>query len=158
MSEIPTWPFIIISPLLVTLGAFAVRRYITFQNASIKFHEAVLNELGDIYPNPVNWPNNTLNIKHILKTKFTNLQVAVEEFRRALPWRKRKAFAEAWLRYHCSPSYRKDKDCQEYSHYIPCTSTSIVNGKQITDETTLESCKEKFKHNIDTLLKFAKKT
>ncbi len=158
MSEMPTWPFIIISPFIVTLGAFAVRRYIVFQNASIKFREAILNELGGIYPNPVNWPKDTLNIKHILKSKFTNLQVVVEEFRRALPWYKRKAFEEAWLCYHCSPSYRKDKDYQEYSHYIPCISTYFVDEKQVTDETTLESCKEAFKHNIDTLLKFAKKT
>ena len=157
MSKLPTWPFIIIAALIGILGTYTVRRYIAFQNASIKFHKAILNELKDIYPNPVNWPKNTLNIKHILESKFINLQVAIEEFRGALPWYKIKGFDKAWLCYHCSPNYRKDKNCQEYSHYIPCKSTSIVNGKQITDETTLESCKEAFKHNVDTLLKFANK-
>ena len=139
MTDLPTWPFIIIAPLLGILGAFAVRRYITFQNASIKFREAILNELGDIYPNPINWKENTLDIVPLLKSKFVALQTAVEEFRMALPWYKRKAFDKAWLRYHCPPAYRADKDYQGYAHYVPCVSTSIINKKQVTVETTKET-------------------
>jgi hypothetical protein len=147
--------------IIVAIGAYLVglnNKRNRFANASQKFSNAMLTELKDIYPNPVNWPKDTLNIKHLLKSKFINLQVAVEEFKRTLPWYKRKAFELTWLRYHCSPSYRKDKGYQEYSHYIPCISTCFVDGKQVTDETTLESCKETFKHNVDSLLNFAKKT
>jgi hypothetical protein len=155
MSKLPTWPFIIIAALIGILGTFAVRRYIAFQNASTKFREAILNELGDIYPNPVNWPKDSINIEHLLKSKFTNLQTAVEQFRRALPWFKRKDFENAWLRYRCSTGREIDIQC--YHHYMPFISTSIVNGKEVTIDNS-KTYKETFKHNVDTLLKFAKKT
>ncbi len=149
----------------VLIGAWAAYRYsikLSIANdkriANRQLRSAFHNELKDIYPNPANWPKNTLDIDPFLKSKFTTLQTAVAEFRYYLSIRELEDFDSAWLCYHCSPSYRNDKDDQNYSHYIPCKSTCLVGEKQVTNETTLKSCKETFKHNVDSLLKFAQKT
>ncbi len=129
-----------------------------FANASQKFRETIIDEIGSIYPNPTNWPKNPVHIGLFLKSKFTTLQAAVEKFSMALPTKnKRKAFEYAWLCYHCPSSQRHNKDNQGYEHYIPIASEDI-DGKPITKETTLEKCKETFKHNVEQLLKFANKT
>ncbi len=126
-----------------------------FAIASQQFRNTILTELKDIYPNPVNWPKDSINIEHILKSKFTNLQVVVEEFRRVLPWYKRKTFDKAWLCYRCSTGREIDIQC--YHHYMPFISTSNIDGKQVTIDNS-KTYKETFKHNVDSLLKFAKKT
>lgn len=148
----------------ILIGAWATYRYsikLSIANdkriANRQLRSVFHNELKDIYPNPVNWPKDTLNINPFLKSKFIALQAAVAEFRYYLSTRELEDFDSAWLRYHCSPSYRKDKGYQEYSHYMPFIPTSTVDGKEVTVDNS-KTCKETFKHNVDSLLKFANKT
>lgn len=146
-----------------TLIMFAIGAYLVglnnkrnrFANASQKFRNTILTELKDVYPHPVNWPKNSLDIEPFLKSKFASLQTAVEEFKRTLPWHKRKTFEQAWFRYRCSTGREIDIQC--YHHYMPFISTSTVDGKEVTVDNS-KTYKETFKHNVNSLLKFAKKT
>lgn len=141
----------ILSVLIWGLIAFQIHRINAFRNASEKFRNIVLIGLKDIYPVPVNWPE---NIDIFLRFKFTVLQAAVKEFRGFLPCYKRKSFDRAWLNYYSSYG---DEHSQCYHHYMPFSGTSIENGKETTYSNT-KIYKETFKHNVDSLLKFAKKT
>ena len=151
MIEIITHPAIL-AVLISGLIAFQVQRFISFRSAANKFAETFFNELKGIYPKPENWPE---NIDHFLRTRFPTLQAAIEEFKNILPWYKRKAFDKAWFRYRCSTGREIDTQC--YHHYMPFITTSIVDGKEVTvDNSGMYT--ETFKHNVDALLKFAKKT
>ena len=106
--------------------------------ANKEFLSTFHNTLSDIYPVPIKWPE---NINIILKTKFPILQAAVGNFRHNLPVSKWNSFDTAWTTF-CNPKGReKDKENTEFYQY------SVGPDK-----------KERFKHNIDSLLKFAKKT
>lgn len=124
------------------------------REANRKFLSTFHNELSDIYPTPVNWPD---DIDSFLRSKFNFLQAAVGEFRHHLPLDEWDAFDKAWFDFYCSTGREVDKNCQVYYHYMPFISTSIVNGKEVTEDT-LQTYKETFKYNVDLLLKFAKKT
>ncbi|MCQ8116997.1 hypothetical protein [Methylomonas rosea] len=88
---------------------FKVRR----ANACVAFRAAVLSELGSIYPNPAEWPK---NIDAFLRSHFTALQIAVENFRPFVPWWKRWLFSRAWFHYRCSTGRPVDIQC--YQHYV----------------------------------------
>ena len=106
-------------------------------------------ELADIYPTPVNWPN---DIQNYLSSKFTALQAAVGEFRHYLPAEEWEAFDKAWFNYYCSTGREVDKSCQSYLHYMNfVTTTSDQKTKKQDGQKT-------FKCNVDQILKFAKKT
>jgi hypothetical protein len=123
-----------------------------FNNASKELIDTFHRELKEIYPNFVNWPD---NIDHYLRARFNNLSEAVGKFKRHLPRKKQGAFEEVWFRFYCCTGREVDKNCQCYHHYMPFITTSTVNGKQITEDTT-KTYKETFKHNVDNLLKYAK--
>lgn len=55
-----------------------------------------------------------------------------------------KGFTIAWVKYY---STNGDASYQCYHHYMPFITTSTVNGKQITEDTT-KTYKETFKHNV----------
>ena len=88
---------------------FKVRR----ANACAVFRSAVLSELGLIYPKPAVWPE---NIDVFLRSHFTALQIAVENFRPFVPWWNRYSFERAWFRYRCSTGRKVDVQC--YHHYM----------------------------------------
>lgn len=149
---LPIWPFTIIAALIGVLGVIHVNRVNAFRAASGKFVNIFTTELKDIYPVPVNWPQ---SISIFLKSKFTTLQQAVAEFRKSLPWYKRKSFDAAWFRFYCSTGRDIDKNCQAYDHYMGFISTSIINGKPVTVDTS-KTHKQALKDNVDRLLSFAK--
>ena len=110
----------------------------------VAFHK----ELSDIYPTPVNWPE---NIDTFLRSKFSTLQAAVREFRHYLPVQEWKDFDRAWFNYYCSTGRDVDKSCQSYLHYMNFIST--------TDQgTTKQNGQKNLKDNVDHILQFAKKT
>ena len=105
-------------------------------------------ELADIYPTPGNWP---ADIHSYLRTKFPTLQAAVGEFRYYLPVQEWEAFDSAWFNYYCSTGREVDKNCQSYLHYMNFVDTTNDQEPQKHDgQKTL-------KHNVDQILKFAKK-
>lgn len=122
--------------------------------ASAKFNSAVHNILAGLYPLPSNWPKNISELDAAFRSIFPKMQIAVEEFKHFLPWYKCTFFNRAWSRFR--NAYGREQDIQCYHHYMPFISTSIVNGKEVTVDTT-KTYKETFKHNVDSLLKFAKK-
>ena len=61
VANIPVYPFIVIASLITILGGFALQRFIAFQNASLKFRETIITELGSIYPNPT-WKIGTATV------------------------------------------------------------------------------------------------
>ena len=111
------------------------------RQASQRLISTFHRELGDLYPALVNWPE---NIDGFLRSKFTALNCATGEFRHYLPHNEWDSFDKAWFGYYCSTGREIDKQCQDYTHYMPFGS----NPKY----------KENFKDNIDNLLKFAKLT
>lgn len=124
------------------------------RKANHMFIRTFHKELADVYPTPVNWPE---DMNRFLRSKFTILQAAVGEFRYYLPTKEWDCFDDAWFRFYCSTGREVDKQCQCYHHYMPFISTSIVNGKEVTVDNT-KTYKDTFKYNVDSLLKFAKKT
>ncbi len=110
--------------------------------ASAKFNYDVLNILSGLYPLASNWPNGTNELDALLRSFFPKMQIAVEEFKHYLPWYKRILFKRAWSRFR--NAYGRKNDIQCYHHYLPFGSNP--------------NYKENFKHNVDSLLEYAKKT
>lgn len=81
--------------------------------ACAAFRAAILAELGSVYPKAPVWPD---NIDLFLRSHFTGLQAAVENFRPFVPWWKRWFFENVWFRYSCSTGRKVDVQC--YHHYM----------------------------------------
>lgn len=144
----------ILSSALVGYIGYRTYQKTRFNQAAATFHTKVLTELEGLYPIPTKWPTEKMMIDRILKEKFTKLQIAVAEFREFLPRSQQADFDKAWFIYRLGKDGREiDKQC--YYDYMPFISTSIVDGVQVTVDTT-ETHKETFKHNVDSLLSFAK--
>jgi hypothetical protein len=133
-----------------------LNRHNAFRNATITFNTKILTELEGLYPIPSNWPDDKMMIDKILRNKFPKLQSAVAEFKKFLPWYRRKSFDRAWFIYRMGEDGR-EIDKQDYWQYIPHSGTSVVNGNKVTNDTT-KTYQENFKSNVDSLLKFAKIT
>lgn len=118
------------------------------REANRRLIAAFHTELSDIYPTPVNWPE---DIDAFLRSKFSILQAAVGEFRHYLPVREWKDFDRAWFNYYCSTGRDVDKSCQSYLHYMNFTSTNDQG-------TTKQDGQKKLKNNVDHILQFTKKT
>ena len=110
--------------------------------AKAAFHSAVLAELGSIYPSPAAWPQ---DINTFLRSKFTALQAAVENFSPSVPRLDRWGFDRAWLRYCCSTGRECDKNT--YHHYMG----SHAPGEPPPDVKAI------FRANVERLLSYAKK-
>jgi hypothetical protein len=82
--------------------------------ACAAFRSDILAELGSVYPNVSEWPD---NIDSYLRSHFTALQIAIENFRPFVPWWKRRLFDRAWFRYRCATGRKIDVQC--YHHYMP---------------------------------------
>jgi len=119
------------------------------QDANCRLTTTFHRELANIYPTPVNWP---ADIHSYLSTKFPTLQAAVGEFRHYLPVQEWEAFDSAWFNYYCSTGREVDKNCQSYLHYMNFESTTN------DQETQKQDGQKTLKHNVDHILKFAKKT
>jgi hypothetical protein len=148
--------YFILLPVLVTALLYSVitRRHQergTFNIAAVTFRSKFLSEIEGLYPIPVNWPG-SIEIEPFLRSKFSKLQSAVEEFKGCLSGRRQRRFDKAWIKYYSATG---EAGYQCYTHYMPFISTYNVNGKQITKDTR-DTCKETFKHNVENLLSFAK--
>ena len=97
----------------------------------------MLEALEGLYPSPARWPE---NIVAFLRSIFPKLQAAVADFRRSLPWYRRRAFDRAWFEYRCDTGREIDLQC--YHHYM---------GFLGQPDPKLT-----FKRNVDVLLSFAK--
>lgn len=153
LSESERWFYGLITTAIIIFGghwfaqrlshALTVKREQNsrFKQAASTFRSRVLAELEGLYPIPSNWPKDGLAIYPIMEKKFPRLQTAVVEFKKILPWYKKKAFEDAWFRFYNGSDRESERECQNYNQYIG------FSGKPY---------KEKFKHNVDNLLKFAK--
>jgi hypothetical protein len=111
------------------------------REANLRLITTFHRELADIYPYPINWPK---DIDAFLRSKFTALNAAIGEFRHYLPVGDYDSFDNAWFKFYCSTGREVDiKNCQSYHQYIA-----------FEDKPNF---KETFKHNVDSLLIFAKK-
>lgn len=110
-------------------------------------------ELSDVYPYPINWPE---NIVAFLESKFTTLNAAVGEFRHYLTPEQWEGFDKAWFSFYNATGREIDnKNCQCYHHYMPFSGVSMIDGKEIRHDNT-KTYKENLKKNVDALLKFVK--
>jgi len=117
-------------------------------NACLTFRTAVLNELGSIYPNPAVWPR---DVDAFLRSHFTALQIAVENFRPFVPWWNRWRFDRAWFRYRCATGRKVDIQC--YLHYFDAYDSRTETQSQATARV-----KDLFHSNVSKLLSFANET
>lgn len=128
--------------------------------AAEKFRIIFLTELIGLYPIPSNWPSDVNGIDRVLREIFPKLNAAVAEFRRFIPWYRRKFFDKAW-EFYClgedgiQLNKMGGKEQQCYYQYIPFSGISVINGKEISHDST-KTYKETFKKNVDRLLKYAK--
>ena len=111
-------------------------------DASDNFNSEILDLLEGLYPLPFNWPKGLNDIDITFRDIFPKMQIAVESFRRFLPWYKRPFFDHAWQNFR--NAYGGEQDIQCYHHYMAFGSNPDY--------------KEVFKHNVDNLLKYAKIT
>ena len=151
LSGSDLWLLGICGGLILVLITFALNRYNAFCTAAATFRSKFLSEIEGLYPIPVNWPGG-IEIEPSLRSKFPQLQSAVEEFKGFLSGRRRRRFDKAWIEYYSATG---EAGYQCYTHYMPFISTYNVNGKQVTEDTR-DTCKETFKHNVENLLSFAK--
>lgn len=156
-SSNPTWS---IGIIIVLFGIVATHRLLIyrdkkniFNNAAKEFSEIIYHELCEIYPIPVNWPE---NIEGYLGNKFPVLQSAVNNFARYLTEIEKTEFLNAWAIYRVGED-GSEIDQQDYWQYTPHRSTSIVYGEK-TEYDNTKTYKENFKHNVDNILKYAKQT
>lgn len=123
------------------------------KEAARKIISTFHKELSDVYPFPINWPD---DIDFFLRSKFTILNAAVGEFRHYLPPENWGEFDNAWFRFYNATGREIDnKNCQCYHHYMPFSGVSVVNGNETRHDNT-KTYKENLQKNIDALLKFAK--
>jgi len=121
--------------------------------ACAAFRASILNELGSIYPNPAAWPE---NIDAFLRSRFTALQSAVENFRAFVPWWKHSLFDRAWRTYRLGTDGR-DIDIQHYGQYRPYIVEGVENDRYYKQDRTL-TCKMNFKKNVEQLLSYTNET
>jgi len=119
--------------------------------AADNFHSSVLSILEGLYPVPSNWSD---NIDSFLRSKFPALQSAVTDFRKHLTFSEKTSFDHVWFIYRLGKDGR-EIDKQYYAQYLDGESATNINGKEIIE---INDGKKNFKHNVDALLKFAKKT
>ena len=119
--------------------------------AADNFHYLVLSIIEGLYPIPSNWPD---NIDDFLRSKFSAFQAAITGFRKHLTASEKKYFDHAWFIYRLGKDGR-EIDKQNYAQYRDGESTTVINGKEVTE---INDGKKNFKHNVDQLLKFVKKT
>ena len=139
----------IVTTIIALFGIIAVHRLtekrskaIEFRAAAKDFRGAVLNELKDIYPTVINWPEYPPSL---LTPKFTTLQTAVFEFAAILPWYRRFMFKRAWRIYRVGTDPVSKSKEQDYMQYMGFT----INDHYINPQKQL-------KQNVDRLLSFAK--
>ncbi len=115
--------------------------------ANQKLINIFTSELSDVYPTKVKWPE---NIDVHLKSKFSNLQAAIGEFRFYLPQSKWESFDKAWFNYYCSTGRDIDKGCESYLHYMDLTGSSSDAGDYVQDGH------ENLVKSVNRVLAFAK--
>jgi hypothetical protein len=153
------WAAILGAVLLASFAAYLARRNgykARKAAAAMKFRTAVLNVLSGLYPVPVAWPKNEMQIRTVLAERFPALQAAVSEFEPYVPSWRRKAYQEAWRRYRLGDDGR-GIDQQVYWQYVPLKGTSSIDGV-VTEHDQTKTYKSDFKANIDRLLNFASET
>lgn len=119
------------------------------RNANRNLIATFYRELADIYPTPVNWPD---DINDYLTSKFATLQAAIGEFRYHIPSQEWNEFDNAWFNYYCSSGREVDKKHQNYRHYMDMNVETTNNLKSKT-----QNGQKTFKYNVDRILKFAEK-
>lgn len=111
------------------------------------------SELSDVYPYPINWPD---NIDNLLRSKFTILNSAVGEFRHCLSKEKQEEYDRAWFNFYNATGREIDnKNCQCYHHYMLFSGTSSANGKEVEHDNT-KTYKNNLKKNVDAILEIVK--
>lgn len=90
-----------------------------------------------------------------MRSKFTNLNTAVDEFKSHLPKRKKGALHIAWIKYY---SANGDEGYQCYDHYMPFKGEAFSYGEKISEWDNTKTYKETFKKNVDNILKYANQT
>jgi hypothetical protein len=143
---LPRWSVLTISFLMISIWGliiYAIRDYIS---ASREFRNAIYAELEGLYPTPVKWPSESMQIVSILRDKFPPMEIAVNKFRGHLVCCIRKRFDAAWQKYH-----------EDYFQYVPIKSrTTDERGVVVSSFDNTVQYKEEFKHNVDDLMRFAK--
>lgn len=130
----------IFAALIGVWALFHVWKLNARRAASAKFRSAILKAFEGLYPLPTEWPDISAAIDQRLQAAFSDLQIAVAEFRPFVPWYRRRAFNRAWFRYRYA--YKKEGGYQCYHHYMAFNDNPDPKGN--------------FCRNVDKLLSFAK--
>ncbi|MBI5892852.1 MAG: hypothetical protein HZB79_04240 [Deltaproteobacteria bacterium] len=120
------------------LGAYSAVKFQLERAAKIAFVETVHEILVGMYPEPINWPQNSW---HVLHDKMPQMQVAIYKLRFHLNSKKVTSLDTAWVKYkdYCN----KINDAEIQARPFNQESTPSVDQKAI------------FKKHVDILLLFA---
>ena len=162
MEELIEWIIeykraIVGSVLLACLGSYLAwrnNRKSRYAAACGKFRSSVLNALLGLYPSPVNWPPENMEIIKVLKHRFPELQSAVAEFRPYVPLWRRWLFDVAWRKYLNGKRWSYGTR-QDYDQYIP-GKTEWMRGGKLRAHSTELTYKSTFARNVSRLLSYAK--
>jgi hypothetical protein len=130
----------IVGALITVLASFYIWKWKARRDASQKYHATLLKAFSGLYPLPTEWPNRDSDIDQSLRKVFSELQIAIEEYRPFIPSKLRLSYDDAWSIYR--NAYGRPVDYQCYHHYIPFSDNPDP--------------KKVFHKNVERLLSFAK--
>lgn len=117
------------------------------------YRAAVLEALRGLYPEPLDWPLNPLDIVAVLEGRFAQMQAAGAAFRPYLRWVRRWQFDRAWNRFHHGRGGRRSER-HNFWHYVPGPPGTAARA-WVGANAPLQDAQAVFRKNVDRLLRFA---
>lgn len=119
--------------------------------ACAAYRAALLEALRGLYPEPLDWPGNAMDIVNILESRFAPMQAAGAGFRPYLPWLRRWQFDWAWNVFRHGHGRRRS-DRQNFWHYVPGPPGA---APQAWHGTAIQEVQRAFRKNVGRILHFA---
>lgn len=149
----PVWSIRIVVFLGITILSLVGYMGVSYFLAARKFQKIIRHELEGLYPTSTKWPENSMNIIHILENKYSRIENAVLIFKGHLPTCLVNRFNKAWIKYY---NAYEQGNWQCYTHYVPTSGESFSYGEKISGYDNTKTYKKNFKNNVDDLLKYAR--
>ncbi len=124
--------------------------------ACTAYRAALLEALRGLYPEPLEWPPDALEIVNVLESRFAPMQAAGAAFRPYLRWFRRWQFDRAWNIFRHGRGRRR-ADRRNFWHYVPGPPGAAPQAWHGTS-TEAKEAQRAFRKNVDWILRFANVT
>ena len=121
--------------------------------ACAAYRGALLEALSGLYPEPVDWPANALDIVNVLESRFAPMQAAGAAFRPYLRSLARWQFDWAWNIFRHGHARRRS-DRQNFWHYVPGPPGAAPQAWH-GSRTMVQEEQRAFRKSVDRILRFA---